>query len=68
VPSFIEEWPTNRFTQWDPTSGWFATKQAPAAVFDMTANYIQSHNQMEARQPTRLHDLRWTEELPATAK
>jgi hypothetical protein len=51
----------------DPTSGWFATKQAPATVFDMTANYIQSHNQMEAGQPTRLHDLRWTEELSATA-
>jgi hypothetical protein len=52
----------------DATSGWFAAKEPAAVVFDMTATYIQSHNQMESGQPTRLHDARWTEELPAVSK
>jgi len=43
----------------DGTGGWFATKEPPAVVFDMTADYIQSHNQMEAGSPTQFHDLRW---------
>jgi hypothetical protein len=52
----------------DATSGWFASKQPAAVVFDMTAEYVQSQNQMEAGQPTRLHDLHWTEELPSATK
>jgi|GEM_PF-1363340 len=44
----------------DRTTGWFATKEPAAVVFDMTADYIQSHNQMEAGSPTQFHDLRWT--------
>jgi hypothetical protein len=46
----------------DGTGGWFATKEPAAVVFDMTADYIQSHNQMEAGSPTQFHDLRWTAE------
>ena len=49
----------------DGTSGWFATKEPPVVVFDMTADYIQSHNQMEAGSPTQFHDLRWTAEEAA---
>jgi len=44
----------------DRTTGWFATKEPAAVVFDMTADYIQSHIQMEAGSPTQFHDLRWT--------
>ena len=33
----------------------------------MTADYIQSHNKMEAGEPTQFHDLRWTEEAAAAA-
>jgi hypothetical protein len=51
----------------DGTGGWFATKEPAAVVFDMTADYIQSHNQMEAGEPTHFHDLRWTEEVAAVA-
>jgi hypothetical protein len=51
----------------DATSGWFASKPPAAIVFDMTADYIQSHNQMEAGEPTQFHDLRWTEEVAAAA-
>jgi hypothetical protein len=49
----------------DRTTGWFATKEPAAVVFDMTADYIQSHNQMEAGSPTQFHDLRWTAEEAA---
>jgi hypothetical protein len=49
------------------TGGWLATKEPDAVVFDMTADYIQSHNQMEAGEPTQFHDLRWTEEAAAAA-
>jgi hypothetical protein len=51
----------------DATSGWFPSKAPAAIVFDMTADYIQSHNQMEAGEPTQFHDLRWTEEVAAAA-
>jgi hypothetical protein len=51
----------------DTTGGWFATKEPAAVVFDMTADYIQSHNQMEAGEPTQFHDLRWAEEVAAGA-
>jgi hypothetical protein len=51
----------------DTTGGWFATKEPAAVVFDMAADYIQSHNQMEAGEPTLFHDLRWTEEVAAAA-
>jgi hypothetical protein len=51
----------------DGTGGWFATKEPAAVVFDMTADYIQSHNQMEAGEPTQFHDLRWAEEVAAAA-
>src|SRR6185295_12474620 len=49
----------------DTTGGWLAAKEPAAVVFDMTADYIQSHNQMEAGAPTHFHDLRWTEEVAA---
>ena len=51
----------------DTTGGWLATKEPAAVAFDMVADYIQSHNQMEAGVPTHFHDLRWTEEEAAIA-
>jgi hypothetical protein len=51
----------------DPAGSWFAAKQPAAVVFDMTASYIQSHNQMEAGEPTQFHDLRWTEGVAAVS-
>jgi len=51
----------------DATDGWFATKEPAAVVFDMTADYIQSYNQMEAGEPTQFHDLRWKEDVAAAA-
>jgi len=51
----------------DATRGWFAMKEPSAVVFDMTADYIQSHNRMEAGEPTQFHDLRWTEGVAAAA-
>jgi hypothetical protein len=51
----------------DATRGWFAMKEPSAIVFDMTADYIQSHNRMEDGEPTRFHDLRWTEGVAAAA-
>jgi hypothetical protein len=51
----------------DGTGGWLATTEPAAVVFDMTADYIQSHNQMEAGDPTHFHDLRWTEEVAGAA-
>ena len=51
----------------DATGGWFATKEPAPVVFDMTADYIQTHNKMEAGEPTRFHDLRWTEEVATDA-
>jgi hypothetical protein len=47
------------------TGGWFAAREPAAVVFDMTADYIQSHNQMEAGEPTQFHDLHWTEGVAA---
>ena len=52
----------------DATGGWLPTKEPAAVVFDMTADYIQSHNQMEAGVPTPFHDLRWTEEVATAAR
>ena len=49
------------------TKGWFVTKEPAAVVFDMTANYIQSHNRMEAGEPTQFHDLHWTKEVAVAA-
>jgi hypothetical protein len=51
----------------DATGGWLGTKEPPPVVFDMTADYIQSHNKMEAGEPTHFHDLRWTEEVAIAA-
>jgi hypothetical protein len=51
----------------DSTGDWFARSQPPAAVFDMTANYIESLNQMESGRPTLLHDDRWIAGLPTEA-
>jgi hypothetical protein len=51
----------------DTAAGWLATKAPAAVVFDMTADYIQSHNKMEAGEPTHFHDLRWTEEVATAA-
>jgi hypothetical protein len=47
------------------TDGWLTAKEPAALVFDMTADYIQSHNRMEAGEPSQFHDLRWTEEVAA---
>jgi hypothetical protein len=52
----------------DAAGGWLATRAPAAVVFDMTADYIQSHNRMEAGEPTHFHDLRWTEEVATAAK
>jgi hypothetical protein len=52
----------------DTTSDWFAPKQPAPVVFEMTANYIQSFNRMEAGDPTELHDARWQEALPARSE
>jgi hypothetical protein len=52
----------------DAAGGWLATRAPAAVVFDMTADYIQSHNRMEAGEPTHFHDLRWTEEVTTAAK
>jgi hypothetical protein len=51
----------------DPAGRWFETRQPAPVVFDMTASYIQSHNRMEAGEPTQFHDLRWTEGVAAAA-
>jgi hypothetical protein len=51
----------------DATGGWFATKEPAPVVFEMTADYIQTHNKMDAGEPTRFHDLRWTEEVATAA-
>jgi hypothetical protein len=52
----------------DAAGGWLATRAPAAVVFDMTADYIQSHNRMEAGEPTHFHDSRWTEEVATAAK
>src|SRR5262245_22112220 len=51
----------------DNTGGWLATRKPAAVVFDMTADHIQSHNKMEAGEPTPFHDSRWTEETATAA-
>ena len=43
----------------DTTSDWFSVKQPDPVTFDMTANYIESANNMESGRPTQLHDARW---------
>jgi hypothetical protein len=49
----------------DTTGDWLAAKQPASVVFEMTANYIASHNQMESGgRPTELHDARWIQALP----
>lgn len=48
----------------DTTGDWLAPRQPEAVVFDMTASYIQSQNQMESGHPTELHDARWVQALP----
>lgn len=44
----------------DTSGAWFAPRQPAPVTFDMTADYIASHNHMESGRPTRLHDARWT--------
>jgi hypothetical protein len=51
----------------DTSGRWFAPKQPAAVVFHMTASYIQSHNRMEAGEPTQFHDLHWTEGVTVAA-
>jgi hypothetical protein len=43
----------------DSTGDWFAPRQPAPVVFEMTADYIASHNQMESGVPTMLLDARW---------
>jgi hypothetical protein len=50
-----------------PSGGWLATKKPDAVVFDMTSDYIESHNRMEAGEPTQFHDLHWTQEVAVAA-
>ena len=49
----------------DTSGDWIAPKQPAPVVFEMTANHIQSHNNMERGAPTVLHDARWMAALPA---
>src|SRR5262245_61205513 len=51
----------------DAAGGWLGTKEPAPVIFDMTADYIQSHNKMEAGEPTHFHDLRWSEEVATAA-
>jgi hypothetical protein len=51
----------------DTTGSWFAAKEPAVVGFDMAASYIQSHNRMEAGEPTQFHDLHWTEGVAAAA-
>jgi len=44
----------------DPTGDWFAATTPDPVVFEMTANYIESANNMESGRPTQLHDGRWS--------
>jgi hypothetical protein len=48
----------------DTTGDWLAPRQPAPVVFDMTATYIASFNQMESGSPTLLLDARWAEALP----
>ena len=48
-----------------PSGGLLATKVPDAVIFDMTSGYIESHNRMEAGEPTQFHDSRWTQEVAA---
>jgi hypothetical protein len=50
-----------------PSGSWLATKEPAAVIFDMTSSYIESHNRMEAGEPTQFHDLHWTQEVAAAA-
>jgi hypothetical protein len=51
----------------DGAGGWLGTKEPAPVVFDVMADSIQSHNKMEAGEPTHFHDLRWTEEVAVAA-
>jgi len=51
----------------DTSGGWLTPKQPAPVSFDMTADYIQSHNKMEAGEPTPFHDVHWTEEVVTAA-
>jgi len=44
----------------DSSGDWLAPKSPAPVTFDMTANYIASHRDMESGRPTQLHDARWT--------
>lgn len=48
----------------DAGGDWIAPRQPPPAVFEMTADFIQSHAFMERGSPTVLQDARWVEALP----
>jgi hypothetical protein len=52
----------------DTTGDWLAPKQPAPVVFEMTANYIQSHNRMETGDPTEFHDARWQQALPVRSE
>ncbi len=53
----------------DSSGDWLAPKSPPPVTFDMTANYIAGFRDMESgRQPTQLHDLRWTAAKAKPAK
>jgi hypothetical protein len=48
----------------DAGGDWIAPRQPAPLVFEMTADYIQSHAFMERGTPTVLQDARWVEALP----
>jgi hypothetical protein len=48
----------------DSSGDLLSPRQPAPVVFEMTANYVQSHQFMESRSPTVLHDARWMAALP----
>jgi hypothetical protein len=48
----------------DTSGDWLAPRQPAPVIFEMTTNYVQSHQSMEHGSPTELHDARWMAGLP----
>jgi hypothetical protein len=48
----------------DTSGDWLSPRQPAPVVFEMTADYVQSHQLMERGTPTVLHDGRWMAALP----
>jgi hypothetical protein len=48
----------------DTSGDWLTPRRPAPVVFEMTADYVQSHQFMERGSPTVLHDARWMAALP----